>query len=147
MMKVQDERLVSIYRRIQSECYQLLVLLLAISILVQQCIFHAPFAQISVECYSLCIVSVYSAVRYAYSGAEMPQLNRKTKFIRIAIGLLVAGLVFFFSSQQTGFGADLVIFLLCFVAITSTVRYMLRRIAHRKQMRMLKTQGDENNLD
>lgn len=47
--KMNDERVVSQRRKIQSDAYQILVYCLLISVLIQQFIMNAPFEQFAVE--------------------------------------------------------------------------------------------------
>ncbi len=50
---IQDERILQQRRFIQSRGYAYLVLILAVSVLVQQFVLHAPFAQYAVEFFLL----------------------------------------------------------------------------------------------
>ncbi|MEL7566476.1 MAG: DUF6773 family protein [Dehalobacterium sp.] len=67
----QDERILIQSRKILSEAYSILMIVLLTSILVQQFLFDAPFEQYAVECICFFGVSIYILIRKLTLGINM----------------------------------------------------------------------------
>jgi hypothetical protein len=68
---VQDERILTQKRKILSEAYGLLMLILIASILIQQYLFNAPFQQYAVEFICFFGISIYVLIRNLTLGINV----------------------------------------------------------------------------
>ncbi len=69
--KINDERIVSQRRKIQSDAFSILVYFLAVSIVVQQFLLKAPFSQFAVEFFSLIAMGIYISIRHLSMGLDL----------------------------------------------------------------------------
>lgn len=90
--KIQDERILLIRRKIQSEAYGWLVWILIISIIVQQFFIKAPFSQYVVEFFTLIVGGIYISVRHYKEGIDIwnPKGDGKKK---LALNTVLSGIV------------------------------------------------------
>lgn len=89
---VEDERVLTLRRKIQSDAFQIVILGLIASILIQQYVFKATFSQYAVEAVMLITASVYIVVRNLMVGNDIfdsAKLGRKL----VIINSLVCGAV------------------------------------------------------
>lgn len=86
-----DERVLAQRRQINSEAYGILMLVLLVSILVQQFWLNAPFEQYAVEFIGFFGMSVYMIVRYLTLGLNLYGEGKRAKGI-ILINSIVTGL-------------------------------------------------------
>ncbi|MBE5991977.1 MAG: hypothetical protein E7247_06240 [Paenibacillaceae bacterium] len=68
---MQDERILTQRRKINSEAYSILMIVLLVSILVQQYLFNAPFKQYAVEVICFLGISFYMIVRHIMLGLNI----------------------------------------------------------------------------
>ncbi|MEA4926994.1 MAG: DUF6773 family protein [Syntrophomonadaceae bacterium] len=68
---LQDERILAQRRKISSEAYGLLMMVLLVSILVQQYLFNAPFEQYAVEFICFFGISIYVLIRNLTLGINI----------------------------------------------------------------------------
>lgn len=88
--RMNDERVVSQRRKIQSDAYQILVYCLLISILIQQFIMNAPFAQFAVEFFCLIGIGIYITIRHLSVGVDIWDSKSHTNK-RLAINSIISG--------------------------------------------------------
>ncbi len=89
---VQDERVVAQRRKINSEAYSIIMIVLLGSILVQQLLLNAPFEQYAVEVICFFGMSLYTIIRYMTLGLDIYGEGKGAKAIPF-VNSLVAGIV------------------------------------------------------
>ena len=89
--KIQDERILLLRRKIQSETYGWLVWVLMISIIVQQFFMKAPIAQYAVEFFALIGCGLYISIRHFREGIDIwnSKDNGKKKML---LNIIVSGI-------------------------------------------------------
>lgn len=90
--KVIDERVRSQQNKIKSEAFGILMIILFISIFIQQTILDAPFKQYFVEVICFLGVSFYIIVRYISLGVDIYGESKKSKNMLI-INSIVTGVI------------------------------------------------------
>ena len=83
----QDERILSLRRKIQSDAYQILIYGLLASILIQQFILKAPFSQFAVEFICLILMGIYMTIRHLTAGIDLWNFKERTNKKIIINGL------------------------------------------------------------
>lgn len=76
---IQDERILEQRRKIQSDGYQILIVCLLVSIVIQQFILKVSFSHIAAEFICLSTVSLYVAVRNLCAGNNIYASNKYNK--------------------------------------------------------------------
>ncbi len=89
---LQDERIVAQRRKINSDAYGILMIILLGSILVQQFLLNASFEQYAVEFICFFGMSAYMIIRYLTSGFNLYGEGRRAKTISF-VNSIVAGSV------------------------------------------------------
>ncbi|WP_312442939.1 DUF6773 family protein [Lacrimispora sp.] len=92
IQNMQDERVVALRRKINSEAYGILMIVLLGSILVQQYLFNAPFKQYAVEVICFFGMSLYMTIRYMTLGLDIYGEGKRSKVIPF-VNSIVAGIV------------------------------------------------------
>lgn len=88
---IQDERVIIQKQKILSEAYVILMVVLIISIFIQQNLLNAPFEQYAVECICFIGISIYILIRNLMLGIDM--FGEKKKAIIIALrSSIIAGI-------------------------------------------------------
>lgn len=90
--QIQDERVLAQRRKIQSDAYGILIIVLLISILVQQFLLNAPFEQYAVEFICFFGMSIYMIVRYLTLGINIYGEGKRAKSIPL-VNSIVTGIV------------------------------------------------------
>jgi len=101
--KIQDERILFVRRKIQSEAYSWLVFVLMLSIIVQQFFMNAPFVQYAVEFFTLIGCGLYISIRHFKEGIDIwnPKGDGKKKLLlNTIISGLASVILFAFLSGQ-----------------------------------------------
>jgi len=88
----QDERVVAQRRKINSEAYGILMIVLLGSILVQQYLLKAPFKQYAVEVICFFGMSLYMLIRYMTLGLDIFGEGKRAKTLPF-VNSIVAGIV------------------------------------------------------
>lgn len=88
----QDERVVAQRRKINSEAYGILMIVLLCSMLVQQFLLNAPFEQYAVEFIGFFGMSIYMIIRYMTLGLNIYGEGKRAKAIPF-VNSIVAGIV------------------------------------------------------
>lgn len=132
---IQDERILQQRRFIQSRGYAYLVLILAVSVLVQQFVLHAPFAQYAVEFFLLIGCGIYNLVSNCVRGIDIvnPTGKNPTQLLVESVETAVVGTV---ALALLGGGRnwqDLLLFFITFVAVMYGVRLGLILLTRKKQ--------------
>lgn len=87
----QDERILAQKRKIGSDAFNIVWIGLLISVLVQQFLFNAPFAQYAVEIILFIAVSIYVVVRNLLGGNDL-FASKKGSHKLVIINSLVCGI-------------------------------------------------------
>lgn len=87
----QDERVLAQKRKIGSDAFSILWIGLVISVLVQQYLFNAPFAQYAVEFVFFVAASIYIVIRNLIAGNDLFRSPKGGQVI-VIINSLVCGL-------------------------------------------------------
>lgn len=88
---LQDERIVAQHRKINSEAYGILMIVLLCSMLVQQFLLNAPFEQYAVEFICFFGMSLYMIIRYMTLGLNIYGEGKRANAIPF-VNSIVAGI-------------------------------------------------------
>lgn len=88
---MQDERVLALRHKISNEVCGILMIVLLVSILVQQFLLNAPFEQYAAESICLFGISVYTVVRYIMLGINISGEGKLSKSLPWVI-CMVAGI-------------------------------------------------------
>lgn len=89
---IRDERVLMQRRKILSESYVILMIILSISVFIQQHLLNAPFEQYAAEVICFLGISLYMLIRYIMLGIN-DFGDKKSLKITILINSVVAGIV------------------------------------------------------
>ncbi len=142
--KIQDERILLERRKIQSRGYTWLVTILLASIIVQQFIMKAPFAQYAVEFYVLIGCGIYNIISNYKKGIDIwnPTSDGKKK---ILLNTLVSGIasVILFAVLSGNYQINnLISYFVTFVAFFYILRLIMIGINNKKQQAIIKELND-----
>ena len=133
--KIQDERILLERRIIQSTAYAWIVMILLISIVVQQFLMKAPFAQYAVELYLLIGCGLYNIISNLKRGIDIWNPSGESK-IKLLLNTVISGIasviLFAFLSGEYGI-KSLAGYFLTFVAIFFAFRLLMIKINNKKQ--------------
>lgn len=134
--QIKDERILSARREIQSRGYAWVINILLLSIVVQQLLLRAPFAQYAVEFFVLIGCGIYNAVAHYKKGIDLwnPSGNRKKRNVLAwaCVSGMVSVAVFSMFSQNTQ-PDQLIAYFITFVVFFSATRLLMVRINDKKQ--------------
>ena len=133
--KIQDERILLERRIIQSTAYAWIVMILLISIVVQQFLMRAPFAQYAVELFLLIGCGLYNIISNLKRGINIWNPSGESK-IKLLLNTVISGIasviLFAFLSGEYGI-KSLAGYFLTFVAIFFAFRLLMIKINNKKQ--------------
>lgn len=133
--KIQDERILLERRIIQSTAYAWIVMILLISIVVQQFLMRAPFAQYAVELFLLIGCGLYNIISNLKRGIDIWNPSGESK-IKLLLNTVISGIasviLFAFLSGEYGI-KSLAAYFITFVAIFFAVRLLMIKINNKKQ--------------
>ncbi|MEK5254400.1 DUF6773 family protein [Paenibacillus sp. FSL F4-0125] len=133
--KVNDERIVSQRRKIQSDAYQILVYCLLISILIQQFIMNAPFAQFAVEFFCLIGIGIYITIRHLSVGVDIwdsrSHTNKKLLINSIISGGICVSLLIVLAGERNVW--SIILTFVTFTMVYFLVHLVLRNINKKRQ--------------
>ena len=133
--KIQDERILLERRIIQSTAYAWIVRILLISIVVQQFLMKAPFAQYAVELFLLIGCGLYNIISNLKRGIDIWNPSGESK-IKLLLNTVISGIasviLFAFLSGEYGI-KSLAGYFLTFVAIFFAFRLLMIKINNKKQ--------------
>ena len=121
---LQYERVVSQRRKINSEAYGILMIVLLSSMLIQQYLLDAPFEQYAVEFISFFGISVYITIRYMTLGLNIYGEGKRSNampFVNsIVTGLVVSAINGFLNYKQYAekYKEDGIIYFIAVLVIT-----------------------------
>ncbi|WP_419886524.1 DUF6773 family protein [Paenibacillus sp. B-A-8] len=133
--KVNDERIVSQRRKIQSDAYQILIYCLLISILIQQFIMNAPFAQFAVEFFCLIGIGIYITIRHLSVGVDIwdsrSHTNKKLLINSIISGGICVSLLIVLAGERNV--RSIILTFVTFTMVYFLVHLVLRNINKKRQ--------------
>ena len=133
--KIQDERILLERRIIQSTAYAWIVRILLISIVVQQFLMRAPFAQYAVVLFLLIGCGLYNIISNLKRGIDIWNPSGESK-IKLLLNTVISGIasviLFAFLSGEYGI-KSLAGYFLTFVAIFFAFRLLMIKINNKKQ--------------
>jgi hypothetical protein len=142
---IQDERIITQRRKIQSDAYQILLYCLIISIMIQQFILNAPFSQFAVEFFCLIGCGIYMSIRHLTVGIDLwssSTFTLKKVFINGAVTGAISVVALAILAGQRNI-VDLAIFFLSFTALYVISNFILQYLSQKKQKRI----DEKLNLD
>ena len=154
----QDERVVAQRRKINSEAYGILIVVLLLSIIVQQYLLNAPFEQYAVEFICFIGMSFFVLVRNMMLGLNLFGDGKRAKAIpfvnSIITGLVVTAINGVFNYikfaehyNETSIGYFVAVLAITFVSATVSVFIalsLLNYLNKKRQAKMLKRLDDED---
>ncbi len=145
--KIQDERILSERRKIQSRGFAWLVTILIISTFVQQFIMQAPFAQYAVEYFLMLGCGLYNIIANYKKGIDIWDTNDngKTKiFITTLIAGVISVIVFVFLSEKLQINY-LIVYFVTFFVILFVVRLIMLHLNNKRQQALDEELNDDSN--
>ncbi len=157
---LQDERILSQRRKINSEAYGILMIVLLVSILVQQFLMHASFEQYAVEVICFFGISIYMIIRYMALGLNIYGEGKRAKAIPF-VNSIISGIVVTaingvlnyarYSEQYKADGTGYFIAVLAVTFISATVMALVVlscfNYLNKKKQKDIQNQLDENEQD
>lgn len=146
MNEIQDERIISLRRKIQSDAYQILIFCLFFSIIIQQFFMNAPFSEFAVELCCLIGIGIYTNIRHLISGIDIwdssKQGNKKIMISSLTTGFISTGILIVLSGERTIWKLVLffVIFSVCYYVIHSLIIFFSKK----RQKQIDEMYNDEN---
>ncbi|WFF71871.1 DUF6773 family protein [Proteiniclasticum sp. QWL-01] len=156
----QDERVVAQRRKINSEAYGILMIVLLCSILVQQFLLNAPFKQYAVEFICFFGMSLYMIIRYMTLGLNIYGEGKRAKALpfvnSIVVGIVVTAtngvsnyIQYAEQYKEDGISYFIAVLAVTFISATVScfvVMYSLSYLNKKKQAKIQK-QLDEKEQD
>ena len=147
--KIQDERIIAERREIQSRGYAWVVIILLISIFIQQFFMKAPFAQYAVEFFIVIGCGIYNIIANYKKGIDIwnPRGDGKKK---ILFSTLISGVI-----SVTLFGYlsgnykmnNLISYFVAFVTFMFISRLIMIGLNNKKQQAIDKEFNDEDVIE
>ncbi len=122
--QMQDERILTQRRKINSEAYGILMIVLLASILIQQSLLKSPFEQYAVEFICFFGISFYVLIRYMMLGLNLYGETKRAKVIplvnSIVMGIVVTAIngVLNYSEHAAQYKADGIGYFIAVLAVT-----------------------------
>ena len=155
-----DERIVVERRKINSEAYGILFIVLLVSVLVQRYWFEAPIEQYAVELICFLGISVYTLIRYMMIGHDLFGEGKRAKYIpllnSIVVGIVVAvnNVVLNYPKNAEYYSDNIGMFIfilainfICVVAFTFALMSCLSYLNKKKQAKILKRLEEDEQRD
>ena len=157
---IQDERVVTQRRRIQSDGFSIMLIVLLVSVMVQQFVFGAPFHQYAVELSCFLGMSVYMVIRNIAAGHNIFGDSKRAKAI-LLVNSLVAGITvtaingvlnysrYSAKYQEDGIGLFIAVLGITFVSTTlfAFVAMMFVGFLNRRKQASIQKQFDDMEKD
>jgi hypothetical protein len=155
----QDERVLALRRKINSEAFGIIMIVLLASILVQQFLLNAPFEQYAVETLCFFGMSIYMIARHMTLGLDIFDEEKHTKTIPV-VNSIVAGITvtaingvcnyaqYGESYQESGMGYFFAMLAITFIStalFTFAVLTLMKFLNKKKQAQIGKRLDDEEN--
>ncbi len=157
---LQDERILSQHRKVYSEAYFISIILLIISLGLQQLLFNASLEQYAAELICILIPAVYIIIRHIILGLDLYSDKQHKKRILLLYSLLAGFMVTILNGirnyinyadvyKRNGIGYFIAVLFITFISAAALVFIILSCLNYlsiRKQEKIQK-QFDENEQD
>lgn len=144
---VKDERIVAMNRKILSEAFSILMIVLFCSIMIQQFVLNAPFAQYAAECICFVAAAVYTLLRYLSAGIDLYAEGTQSKSADLICSLSAGTIVTVVNGVlnymryadkylKDGIGYFIAVLIITFIAaflLAYVTLYSVRRINFKRQ--------------
>lgn len=133
--KEQDERMVLMRRKIQSDAYQLLIGILLVSIVVQQFFLKAPFSQFAVEFFCVVGCGLYLIIRNLTCGIDIwkaREQSNKSILINAVSSCIVFAILFVIFTGEFNL-TPLISISVLFVLFNFSVQKLMQYLTRKKQ--------------
>lgn len=142
---INDERIQSQKRKIQSDALQIVSFFLLISVAVQQFLLNAPLAQFAVELISLIGIATYVLIKNMKLGLNVMSSNIKSTkeiiFNGIFTGIMSTLFIIILAGERNPL--NLALFFLTFVAVFSLTNITWRSLVIRKELEIEKKLNED----
>lgn len=142
---INDERIQSQKRKIQSDALQIVSFFLLISVAVQQFLLNAPLAQFAVELISLISIATYVLIKNMKLGLNVMSSNIKSSkeiiFNGIFTGIMSTLFIIILAGERNPL--NLALFFLTFVAVFSLTNITWRSLVIRKELEIVKKLNED----
>ena len=142
---INDERIQSQNRKIQSDALQIVSFFLLISVAVQQFLLNAPLAQFAVELISLIGIATYVLIKNMKLGLNVMSSNIKSTkeiiFNGIFTGIMSTLFIIILAGERNPL--NLALFFLTFVAVFSLTNITWRSLVIRKELEIEKKLNED----
>ncbi len=145
--RIQDERIITLRRKIQSDAYQILVYCLLVSVLIQQFFLKAPFSQFAAELLCLIGMVIYVVVRHLIIGVDVwnstGQSAKRTIVNSLTTGVISTGMLAVLAGERSigTLAIFLVVFSLCYFFIYTVILYFNNK--RQRQIDKMLEEADE----
>ncbi|MEK4295199.1 MULTISPECIES: DUF6773 family protein [Paenibacillus] len=147
--KMNDERVVSQRRKIQSDAYQILVYCLLISVLIQQFIMNAPFEQFAVEFFCLIGSGIYITIRHLSVGVDIwdsqRHTNKKLLINSIISGGICVSLLIVLAGERNVW--SIILIFVSFIIVYFLTHLVLRNINKKRQQQIDDELGSDDTVE
>ncbi|MEK3747236.1 DUF6773 family protein [Paenibacillus sp. FSL E2-8871] len=147
--KMNDERIVSQRRKIQSDAYHILVYCLLISILIQQFIMNAPFAQFAVEVFCLIGIGIYITIRHLSDGVDIwdskSHTNKRLLLNSIISGGICVSLLIVLAGERNVW--SIILIFVSFIIVYFLTHLVLRNINKKRQQQIDNDLGSDDTVE
>lgn len=144
-----DERVVSQRRKIQSDAYQILVYCLLISVLIQQFIMNAPFEQFAVEFFCLIGSGIYITIRHLSVGVDIwdsqRHTNKKLLINSIISGGICVSLLIVLAGERNVW--SIILIFVSFIIVYFLTQLVLRNINKKRQQQIDDELGSDDTVE
>jgi hypothetical protein len=157
---MQDERVSAQQRKINSEAYSILMIVLLASMLVQQFLLDAPFEQYAAEFICFFGVSIYTIVRYMTLGLNIYGEGKRAKSIPLVNSIVTGITVTVINGvlnytryaehyKEDGIGFFIATLAVTFISATVSVFILLSCLSYlnKKKQAKIQKQLDEDEKD
>lgn len=142
---INDERIQSQKRKIQSDALQIVSFFLLISVAVQQFLLNAPLTQFAVELISLISIATYVLIKNMKLGLNVMSSNIKSTkeiiFNGIFTGIMSTLFIIILAGERNPL--NLALFFLTFVAVFSLTNITWRSLVIRKELEIEKKLNED----
>lgn len=131
---IQDERILSERRKIQSRGYAWITIILLISVVVQQFILNAPFAQYAVELFLLFGCGLYNIISNYQKGIDIwnPKGEGKKQILFNTILTGIASVLLFAFLSGNFQKTNLLLYFVAFIVFFFITRLIMIAITNKK---------------
>jgi hypothetical protein len=136
--KIQDERIISLKRKIQSDAYQILIFCLLLSIIIQQFLMNAPFSQFAAEFCVLIGIGLYTTVCHLLTGIDIwnstKQSNLKILINSGTTGIISTGIYIILTG---GKNTLMIVLFFCVVSVCYFIVHFLFSLLNTKRQKQM----------